>query len=195
MAVYKNERYLSSQNNLIHSQAKVDDYVTMGSYNVIEKNCSIGYKVEIENHCALKERTIVGHLTRLENGTRTSGFCTIGSHCVVKQNCVIARQVTIGEGVFISPNVVFLYTDHKGLWGGRGTVVEDNVFIGASTTILSGVTIAKNIVIGAGSLVTKDLTEPGGVYIGSPAVLYKKTAPSPEQGIPDPGSIKVDKDV
>lgn len=46
--------------------------------------------------------------------------------------------------------------------------IDDNVFIGAFTTILPDVHIGSNVIVGAGSLVTKDL--PGGfVYVGVPA--------------------------
>lgn len=47
-------------------------------------------------------------------------------------------------------------------------LIEDNVFVGANSTILAGVRIGSNCVIGAGSLVNKDL-ESGYVYAGVPA--------------------------
>ena len=46
--------------------------------------------------------------------------------------------------------------------------IEDNVFIGMNTTILSDVHIGKNVIIGAGSLVNKDLAG-GYIYAGVPA--------------------------
>lgn len=46
--------------------------------------------------------------------------------------------------------------------------IDDNVFIGANTTILADVYIGKNVIVGAGSLVNKDL-EGGYVYAGVPA--------------------------
>ena len=46
--------------------------------------------------------------------------------------------------------------------------IDDNVFVGANSTILANVRIGSNVVIGAGSLVNKDL-EGGYVYAGVPA--------------------------
>ena len=46
--------------------------------------------------------------------------------------------------------------------------IDDNVFVGANTTILPNVHIGSNVIIGAGTLVNKDL-EGGNVYAGVPA--------------------------
>lgn len=46
--------------------------------------------------------------------------------------------------------------------------IDDNVFVGANSTILANVHIGSNVIIGAGTLVNKDL-EAGYVYAGVPA--------------------------
>lgn len=51
--------------------------------------------------------------------------------------------------------------------------IDDNVFIGANSTILADVHIGSNVIVGACSLITKDL-EGGYVYAGAPA---KKICP------------------
>src|SRR5699024_544428 len=53
-------------------------------------------------------------------------------------------------------------------------IIGENVWIGANTTILQGVSIADNCIIGAGSLVNKSLTETGCLYAGVPAKKIKK---------------------
>jgi len=45
--------------------------------------------------------------------------------------------------------------------------IDDNVFVGANSTILANVHISSNVIIGAGSLVNKDC-ESGFVYAGVP---------------------------
>lgn len=51
-------------------------------------------------------------------------------------------------------------------------VIESNVFIGANSTILKGVTIGKNSIIGACSVVTKNIP-PNEIWAGNPAKFIK----------------------
>lgn len=50
--------------------------------------------------------------------------------------------------------------------------VGNNVFIGANSMILHGVTIGNNVIIGAGSIVTKDIPDDV-VAVGVPARVIK----------------------
>ena len=47
------------------------------------------------------------------------------------------------------------------------TIIEDDVIIGSNATILP-IKIVKGTIVGAGSVVTKDILEPG-KYAGNPA--------------------------
>ena len=53
----------------------------------------------------------------------------------------------------------------KELW--KNTSIGNHVSIGTNATILP-VTICDHVVVGAGSVVTRDITEPG-IYAGNPA--------------------------
>ena len=87
--------------------------------------------------------------------------------------------ISIGNHVTISFNVSFVNHDgatwvfrdrpeYRGLQRFGRIDILDNVFIGANSTILPGVTIGPNVVVGAGSVVTKDLAGDA-VYAGAPA--------------------------
>lgn len=52
------------------------------------------------------------------------------------------------------------------------TVIENDVWVGYNSTILSGITIGEGSIIAAGSLVTKNV-EPYYIYAGSPAKKIK----------------------
>ena len=52
-------------------------------------------------------------------------------------------------------------------------VIGDNVWLGANTIVLPGVTIGENSVIGAGSVVTKDIPA-NVVAFGSPCKVYRE---------------------
>lgn len=91
----------------------------------------------------------------------------IGKNTVIGRNCTVldACEVAIGNNVVIGPNVNFytttMTTDPRRRNGANGTcqgktiVIEDDVFIGGSVTILGGVRIGRGTTVGAGSLVTK----------------------------------------
>lgn len=53
-----------------------------------------------------------------------------------------------------------------------GIIIEDDVWIGANSVILPGVTIKKGAVVGAGSVVTKDVPSYA-VVCGNPARVIK----------------------
>jgi acetyltransferase-like isoleucine patch superfamily enzyme len=50
----------------------------------------------------------------------------------------------------------------------QGVALGDNVWIGASATILDGVTVGSGSIVGAGSVVNKDVP-PESVVLGNPA--------------------------
>lgn len=81
--------------------------------------------------------------------------------------------ITIGDDVTLAPKVHILAHDAStktALDKTRIGLVNigNNVFVGASTTILPGVTIGDNVVIGAGSVVSKDIPS-NSLAVGNPA--------------------------
>lgn len=81
--------------------------------------------------------------------------------------------IEIGDNVTLAPRVHILAHDASTIqWLGYAkigrVVIGNNVFVGAETIVLPGVTIGSNVIIGANSTVTCDL-ESGFVYTGCPA--------------------------
>lgn len=109
---------------------------------------------------------------------------TIGDYFYTNHNCVIldGAKVTFGDYVFIAPDCVFSTAGHpldteqrnQGLEYAYPITVGDNVWFGASVTVLPGVTIGSNTVIGAGSLVNRDIPD-GVVAVGNPCRVLRKT--------------------
>jgi len=58
-------------------------------------------------------------------------------------------------------------------------IIEDDVWVGYNSTVLSGVKIGTGSIIAAGSLVTKDV-EPYSIYGGTPAKKIKDRFDNPE---------------
>lgn len=92
-------------------------------------------------------------------------------------------EVRIGNNVFIGPNVSMYTACHPldpeerntGVEWAEPIIIGNNVWIGGSATILSGVTVGDNAVIGAGSVVTRDVPS-NTVVAGNPAKVIRQVS-------------------
>ena len=110
------------------------------------------------------ERLIKLGLTVGENFYRQEKTLIDQSHCWL---------ISIGSNVTLAPRVHILAHDastkHALGYTRIGLVdIGNNVFIGASTTVLPGVRIGDNVVVGANSVVSKDIPS-NSVVAGNPA--------------------------
>jgi acetyltransferase-like isoleucine patch superfamily enzyme len=113
----------------------------------------------------------VGTNAVLEFGNR------IGNNVRIHSGAFL-ELATLGDHVFVGPNVVFTDDPHpmgcpryKECRG--GPIVEELARIGANSTLLPGVRIGRNALVGAGSVVTRDVP-PDTVVGGNPAREIKK---------------------
>ncbi|HEU5164393.1 MAG TPA: acyltransferase [Chitinophagaceae bacterium] len=118
--------------------------------------------------CTIGDNSIIGPFTEIQKGV------IIGNNCRIQSHSFICELVSIGKNCFIGHGVMFINDDWKTGQPARGdqslwkeTKIGNNVFIGSNATILP-VKICDNVVIGAGSVVTKDIAQPG-FYAGNPA--------------------------
>src|SRR5258705_3183807 len=118
--------------------------------------------------CTIGDNSIVGPFTEIQKGV------VIGNNCRIQSHSFICELVTIGKNCFIGHGVMFINDDWKAGNPARGnkslwteTIIGDNVSIGSNATIMP-VKICDNVIIGAGSVVTKDISQPG-FYAGNPA--------------------------
>jgi acetyltransferase-like isoleucine patch superfamily enzyme len=101
--------------------------------------------------------------------------------------CISAvKGVSIGNKVLFGPNVTIMGGDHntsiigaymfdvemKRQGDDLPVTIEDDVWIGANTTILKGVTIHRGAVVGAGAVVTRDVP-PYSLVAGIPARVIR----------------------
>lgn len=90
-------------------------------------------------------------------------------------------HIYIGDKVLFGPNVTVATANHpvdpelrsKALQYNKDVHIGENVWIGANTVIVPGVSIGRNSVIGAGSVVTKDIPD-NVVAAGTPCRIIRE---------------------
>ena len=150
------------------SNLYIGDGVTLNSKNK-------GYHINMHSPVKLyADRK--GAQIRIGDKTRIHGTCIhayssieIGNNCLIAANC----QIFDGNGHNIS------FPDVENRINTTGTSkpikIEDDVWIGANSIVLPGVTIGKGSVISANSVVIKDI--PAMVVAGgNPAIIIKDYA-------------------
>lgn len=143
----------------------------------------------------------IGHGLRINSGNNfniigrqqkcifwVEGRLAIGDNVGISSSALICNhQISIGNNVVIGGNTVVYDTDFHSLdpeqrnnrehdrnnakWA--PVVIGDNVFIGAHSTVLKGVTIGNNAIIGACSVVTKDIPA-NEIWVGNPAACVRR---------------------
>jgi len=107
-------------------------------------------------------------------GLEIGDDCFVGDECLfdLAEAIQLGRQVTLAERVVVLTHMNVGYADHplqRHFPAMSAPVVfEDGCFIGASVTILAGVTVGRGAFVAAGAVVTGDVA-PGTVAAGVPA--------------------------
>lgn len=94
------------------------------------------------------------------------------SPIIVGRHCDIGPRVLLVSG----SHEVDMRGEHSagsGLRGGGGINIEDGVWIGAGSIVITGVTIGRKAVVGAGSVVVRDIP-PFTVAVGNPCRPIKR---------------------
>lgn len=134
---------------------------------VIDENVTIVQPVNLYG-CRIGTQSFIGPFVEIQSNVQ------IGANCRIQSHSFICSNVSIGKNCFIGHGVMFIndkFTNggpargNQKLWG--QIRIENNVSIGSNATILP-VDICSNVVIGAGSVVTKNILDPG-IYAGNPA--------------------------
>jgi acetyltransferase-like isoleucine patch superfamily enzyme len=123
--------------------------------------------------CSIGDDCFIGPFTEIQKGA------VIGERTKIQSHSFICELVSIGSHCFIGHGVMFindLFQDGGPAGGDKtkwhATRIGNYVSIGSNATLLP-VTICDHVVIGAGSVVTKDIIEPGN-YAGNPARLISR---------------------
>ena len=148
-------------------------HVDIGEHCVIEHDVVIGPHTEIKNYVEIRSGTKIGERCYIDSRVSFSGDDIVIEDLVtIRYSAIIAKKVWIKEGTFISPQVMFIFTDNQGRKADQRTVVGIDAFIGTASVINQGVQIGDGVKIAPMSFVRHDALEPG-LYAGCPAIKIK----------------------
>jgi UDP-2-acetamido-3-amino-2,3-dideoxy-glucuronate N-acetyltransferase len=138
----------------------------------------------VDDNVAIGAGTKIWHFSHILSGSRMGERCNvgqnvvigpdviIGKHCKIQNNVSVYKGVTLEDGVFCGPSMVFtnVYNPRaeiRRMDQVRPTLVRKGATIGANATILCGTTLGKYAFIGAGAVVTKNVPDYA-LVVGNP---------------------------
>lgn len=162
-------------------------------YYFFAKNLPLSFRFRVVGKASKVIRSIicarifkyVGKEVNIERGASfgSGKAIEIGDYSGLGQNCQVPDNIKIGRDVMMGPDVLIIGKNHEfsnlsvpmrlqGTREAKPVVIGDDVWIGACSIILPGITIHKGAIIGAGSVVTHDVPE-FAICAGNPARIIK----------------------
>lgn len=144
---------------VIHTTALVGEGVTVGPYAVIDAGVTIGTGTHIGAHVYIGPETSVGENSLIHPRVVIREGCTIGSRVIIQPGAVIGA---CGFGYTQTPEGHYLKLEQVG-----AVIIDDDVEIGANTTIDRGRFPSQSTRIGAGVKLDNLVQVAHGVQIGA----------------------------
>ena len=140
---------------------------------IVDMDCDIGANTRIWHFSHILSKTKIGEQCNIGQNVVIGPEVIIGDKCKIQNNVSVFKGVSLEDGVFCGPSMVFtnVYNPRAEIakMGQlRPTLVRKGATIGANATIICGVTIGRYAFIGAGAVVTRDIPDHG-LAIGNPA--------------------------
>jgi acetyltransferase-like isoleucine patch superfamily enzyme len=107
-------------------------------------------------------------LSAVLNGIEIGSFTSIASNVIIQEEYHRMDRVT----TYLINKNIFKKNLNNDIYSKGKIKIEEDVWIGSNSVILSGVTIGRGSIIGAGSIITKDVPRYS-IVIGNPAKILK----------------------
>ena len=148
----------------------------------VSPRATLGAGTKVWHQAQVREGAVLGRNCILGKGAYVDFGVQIGDNVKIQNRASVYHGVTLENGVFVGPHVIFtndklprainpdgsLKADDD--WELGHIVVKEGASLGAGAIIVTNVTIGRFAMIGAGAVVTKDVPDYGLVY-GNPARL------------------------
>lgn len=144
-----------------HETALIDDKVTIGAGTKIWHFSHVLSGSTVGERCNIGQNVVIGP------------DVSIGVGCKIQNNVSVYKGVTLEDGVFCGPSMVFtnIINPRAELYKMdqlRYTLVKKGASIGANATIVCGVTLGRYCFVGAGAVVIRDVPDHA-LMVGNPA--------------------------
>ena len=144
-----------------HPSALVEDGVEIGA----------GTKIWCFSH--ILPEAVIGQGCNIGQNVVIDAGVKIGNRCKIQNNVSVYKGVTLEDGVFCGPSMVFtnVYNPRAEIPKMdqmRFTLVKRGATIGANATVVCGVTLGRYCFIGAGAVITRDVPDYA-LMVGNPA--------------------------
>ena len=154
-------RRAEAQGAFVHPSAIVDDNVNIGRGTKIWHFSHILSNSKIDKNCNIGQNVVIGP------------DVDIGKGCKIQNNVSVYKGVTLEDGVFCGPSMVFTNIKNpraeiRKMDQVRPTLVKKGATIGANATIVCGTTLGSYCFIGAGAVVNKNALDYA-LVVGNPA--------------------------
>jgi bifunctional UDP-N-acetylglucosamine pyrophosphorylase/glucosamine-1-phosphate N-acetyltransferase len=130
---------------------EIAENVTIKSFSYLE-GCKIGDNSTVGPFARIRQKSILANQVQIGNFVEVKNS-TIDSNSKINHLAYVGDAV-IGSEVNIGAGTVFCNYDGFNKWQ---TTVEDKVFIGSNSTIISPVIIGNSAIVGAGSVISEDV--------------------------------------
>jgi UDP-2-acetamido-3-amino-2,3-dideoxy-glucuronate N-acetyltransferase len=140
---------------------------------IAEPGAAIGKGTKIWHFSKVQAGASVGEGCNIGQNVVVGPGAVVGNRCKIQNNISIYTGVTLEDGVFCGPSMVFtnVYNPRAEIPKmdeARPTLVKRGATIGANATIVCGHTIGRYAFVGAGAVVTKDVPDHA-LVVGNPA--------------------------
>ncbi len=165
-----NRAALRRKGVFIHPTANVDGTATIG------EGTHIWHEAQIRERAVIGEGCIIGKAAYIDREVR------VGSRVKIQNRASLFHGLTLEDGVFVGPHVVFTNDRLPRAINPDGTLKDEDDWtvgrslvrygasIGAGSVVLPAITVGRFALVGAGAVVTRDVPDHGLVH-GNPARL------------------------
>jgi UDP-2-acetamido-3-amino-2,3-dideoxy-glucuronate N-acetyltransferase len=149
------------------------DQVFVHPTAVIDNGVEIGVQTKIWHFSHILKGSKIGNRCNIGQNVAIGPDVNIGQQCKIQNNVSVYKGVTLEDGVFCGPSMVFtnIYNPRaeiRKMDQVRKTLVKHGATLGANSTVVCGTTIGRYAFVGAGALVNRNVRDHA-LVVGNPA--------------------------